>query len=55
MDMIRRERWRDLQTARRRQWTNFNEEGRPVVEIEEPDGNGGWPERDTLFFDELED
>ena len=51
--MIRREPWRNLQTARRRQWANFKDE--VVVEEEDQKPDGGWPDRDTLFFDELED
>lgn len=50
---MNRQPWRNLQTARRRQWADFKDQH--VVEEEEKPDNG-WPDRDTLFFDEdLED
>ena len=52
--MNRREPWRNLHTARRRQWTDFKDQHEVVIEEEEK-LDGGWPDRDTLFFDELED
>ncbi len=52
--MNRREPWRSLHTARRRQWAEFQDQQEVVVEDEEK-SDGGWPDRDTLFFDELED
>ena len=57
----RRDTWRDLHTARRRQNATFGAEEKPepkpqpAVDVEEPPKDGGWPERDTLFFDDVDD